>query len=105
MMDHPEILERAQRELDAVVRGRLPDFDDEDSLPFVTAIVLESLRYMPVTPVVGQPFAWQVAGIEWSQAIAHYYSGDGPDIYKEYAIPPKSVVIPNVWCVASSLMR
>ncbi|KAL1759497.1 cytochrome P450 [Schizophyllum commune] len=84
MMDHPEILERAQRELDAVVRGRLPDFADEEQLPFVTAIVLESLRYMPVTPV----------------AIAHYYSGDGPDIYKEYAIPPKSVVIPNVWSMA-----
>ncbi|KAL1717388.1 cytochrome P450 [Schizophyllum commune] len=84
MMDHPEHLERAQRELDEVVLGRLPDFADEESLPFVTAIVLESLRYMPVTPV----------------AISHYYSGEGPDIYKEYMIPPKSVVIPNVWSMA-----
>ena len=32
-----------------------------------------------------------------SQAISHYYSGEGPDIYKGYVIPPKSVVIPNVW--------
>ena len=59
MMDHPEILERAQRELDAVAPGRLPDFDDEDSLPFVTAIVLESLRYMPVAPVVDHLIAWR----------------------------------------------
>ncbi|KAI5889621.1 cytochrome P450 [Schizophyllum commune H4-8] len=75
MMDHPEHLERAQRELDAVVPGRLPDFADEEHLPFVTAIVLESLRYMPVTPV----------------AIAHYYTGEEHDMYKGYVIPPGSM--------------
>ena len=62
MMEHPEILERAQHELDAVVPGRLPDFADEENLPFVTAIVLESLRYMPVTPVVDRLYAWETAG-------------------------------------------
>ncbi|KAI5889620.1 cytochrome P450 [Schizophyllum commune H4-8] len=84
MLDHPELLECAQRELDKIVPGRLPDFADEERLPFVTAIVLESLRYMPVTPL----------------AISHYFSGDEPDLYKGYMIPPGSVVIANVWSMA-----
>ncbi|KAL1748709.1 cytochrome P450 [Schizophyllum fasciatum] len=82
MLDRPELLKRAQSELDAVLdAGQLPDFADQERLPFVNAIVLESLRYVPVAPA----------------SISHFYSGKTPDIYRGYVIPTSSVVIPNVW--------
>ena len=42
----------AQEELDRVLPpGQLPDFTYESSLPYITAIVKEVLRWHPVTPV------------------------------------------------------
>ena len=52
LLDKPEVLAKAQRQLDAVVKpGYLPDFDDEDSLPYITAIVKETLRWRDVVPI------------------------------------------------------
>ena len=49
---YPEVQKKAQEELDRVVgRTRLPDFDDYDNLIYVRAIMLESLRWMPVVPM------------------------------------------------------
>ena len=46
MAMHPEIQNKAQAEIDAVIgRERLPDFGDRDSLPYVSAIVKEILRW------------------------------------------------------------
>lgn len=51
MTRHPDIQVEAQREIDAVVgNARLPDFSDEQSLPYVTAILKEVLRLNPVAP-------------------------------------------------------
>ena len=45
MLMYPEIQRKAQAEVDRVVgRDRLPDFSDEPSLPYVTALVKEVLR-------------------------------------------------------------
>ena len=53
MLDHPKIMERAQAELDSILNpGQWPGFDDEERLPYVTAVVKETMRYMPVTPLV-----------------------------------------------------
>ena len=39
-------------EIDSVVGvDRLPDFDDEASLPYVSALVKEVMRWHPVTPI------------------------------------------------------
>lgn len=44
---YPEAQRKAQAEIDAVVgSGRLPDFTDKDSLPYVNALMMESLRYV-----------------------------------------------------------
>jgi cytochrome P450 len=52
MLANPDVQKRAQEEIDAVVReGHLPNFDDEESLPYVSAIVKEVLRWKPVTPI------------------------------------------------------
>ncbi|KAJ3552786.1 hypothetical protein NM688_g3970 [Phlebia brevispora] len=52
MVLYPDVMRRAQAELDAVVgRERLPTLADEDSLPYVAAIVRELLRMWPVAPL------------------------------------------------------
>ena len=48
----PEVQRKAQEELDRVVGpDRVPEFTDYDSLVYVQAIILESLRWMVVLPL------------------------------------------------------
>jgi cytochrome P450 len=48
---YPDVMRKAQAELDSVVgRGRLPEFSDRPVLPYVSAIVKETLRWFPVVP-------------------------------------------------------
>jgi cytochrome P450 len=52
MLANPEAQKKAQAEIDAVLgQDRLPDFDDEASLPYVAAVMKESLRWRNVTPI------------------------------------------------------
>jgi hypothetical protein len=49
---YPDVLKRAQNELDSVIgRDRLPTFEDRLRLPFIDAIYKEVMRWRPVTPV------------------------------------------------------
>ncbi|KAK1222893.1 hypothetical protein PQX77_014315 [Marasmius sp. AFHP31] len=49
---HPELQIRAQEELDMVIGSRrLPDFDDQNDLPFVDALIQETLRWNPGSPI------------------------------------------------------
>ncbi|EKM82076.1 hypothetical protein AGABI1DRAFT_105435 [Agaricus bisporus var. burnettii JB137-S8] len=82
MLENPEMLKKAQAQLDSVVKsGHLPDFDDEESLPYITAITMEVLRWRDVVPI----------------AIPRYLQVD--DEYKGYKLPKGSVVIPNAWAM------
>ncbi|KAG1883053.1 cytochrome P450 [Suillus subluteus] len=75
MILHPEAQARAHAEIDRVVgKDRLPDFDDRPALPYVEAILRETLRWYPVFPF-GIPSATTTS-----------------DIYKGYFIP-KGVVV------------
>ena len=52
MMLYPDVAKRAQDELDRVVgRDRVPTFADFDDLPYVQAMVRETLRWRPVGPL------------------------------------------------------
>jgi cytochrome P450 len=52
---HPDIMRKAQYELDAVTgRDRLPTFEDRPRLPFVDAVCKEVSRWRPVIPL-GMP--------------------------------------------------
>lgn len=45
MVMHPEVQRAAQEEIDRVVgNDHLPDYEDQDALPYVSAIVKETLR-------------------------------------------------------------
>ncbi|CCM05165.1 uncharacterized protein FIBRA_07374 [Fibroporia radiculosa] len=80
MTIYPDVLKRAQAEIDQVVGpDRLPNFDDRISLLYVDWIVWECLRWNPVTPL----------------GIAHSMTDD--DEYEGYHIPKGTTVLPNVW--------
>lgn len=45
MLLYPDVQKKAQEELDRVLgKDRLPDFSDEASLPYITAVLQEVLR-------------------------------------------------------------
>jgi cytochrome P450 len=49
---YPEIQERARKEIDAIVGGgRLPVFEDFPQLPFLNALIKETLRFKPQFPM------------------------------------------------------
>lgn len=51
---YPEVQKKAHQELDSVLEGkRLPEVDDRDFLPYVTAIAKEAMRWHPVLPLGG----------------------------------------------------
>lgn len=65
MVLHPDAQHKAQAELDAVLSGiRLPTPDDEDSLPYVGAVVKEVLRWHPVVPLGMYMFHYLVPSSE-----------------------------------------
>ena len=52
MIQHPEILQKAQKEIDAVVgTARLPTFSDRPNLPYVEAVVNETMRIATPVPL------------------------------------------------------
>jgi cytochrome P450 len=80
MVLHPHVFRKAQEELDRVVGlDRLPDFSDRHSLPYITAIIKECLRWNPVSPL----------------PVAHRLMVD--DIYEGYFMPAGSIVLGNCW--------
>jgi cytochrome P450 len=51
---YPEVQKKAQAEIDAVVGpNRLPDFDDRPFLPYINAVIKESMRWHLVVPLGG----------------------------------------------------
>lgn len=51
MVLHPEAQAKAHAEIDRVVgKDRLPSFDDRPALPYLEAILRETLRWHPVFP-------------------------------------------------------
>jgi hypothetical protein len=51
-MLHPEVQRKGQEEISRVCdSSQLPSYDDADSLPYVTAIALEVLRWTGATPL------------------------------------------------------
>ena len=58
MLHFPEIQINARKELDVVVgSSRMPEYEDKDQLPYIRAIVDETLRWRPVAALGGQAHA------------------------------------------------
>ncbi|KAF8910209.1 cytochrome P450 [Gymnopilus junonius] len=74
MLSYPEVQKRAHDELDRVLEGRMPDFGDEQNLPYISAVHKEVLSGFP-----------------------HQLTED--DVYEGYHIPKGSVVMANSWAM------
>lgn len=80
MIKYPNVQAKAQAELDSVLgKNQLPTYADEDSLPYITAVMKEVIRWKNVTPL----------------AVPHLLEKD--DVYKGYNIPSGSIVVANAW--------
>ena len=80
MIAHPETQKRAHDELDAVVgRSRTPTFSDAPNLPYIEALVKESLRWRPVIPL----------GVPRNTTEDNWYEG--------MFIPKDTLCLVNLW--------
>ena len=58
MLHYPDVMRKAQAELDRVVGAdRLPGYEDRDRLPYVKALINETLRWRPIAILGGTPHA------------------------------------------------
>ncbi|KIW18489.1 hypothetical protein PV08_02777 [Exophiala spinifera] len=77
---YPEVQKRAQEEIDRVVGDhRLPTFGDRANLPYVEAILKETMRWHPIG----------------AMGVPHASSRD--DEFNGYHIPKGSILMPNIW--------
>ncbi|KAG6902124.1 hypothetical protein C0995_004070 [Termitomyces sp. Mi166 len=82
LLTNPVALKKAQEEIDRVIGPhQLPSFSDENSLPYITAITKETLRWRDVAPT----------------AVPHLLDAD--DEYNGYWLPKGSIIIPNAWAM------
>ncbi|KAF8910615.1 cytochrome P450 [Gymnopilus junonius] len=82
MLSNPEAQAQAQSEIDSVIpNGDLPTFEDKDSLPYVTALVMEVFRCSISSPIGGP----------------HVLQED--DVYKRYRLKAGSIVFANIWAI------
>jgi cytochrome P450 len=52
MVLYPDVQKRAQAKIDLVIgRDLLPTFEDRASLPYIDAVLRETLRWQPVGPL------------------------------------------------------
>ncbi|KAF8235717.1 cytochrome P450 [Tricholoma matsutake] len=80
MLHYPFVMQKAQAELDSViVTGQLPTFNDASLLPYVQALINETLRWCPIAPT----------------GIPHAVTAD--NIYKDMFIPKGSMVYANIY--------
>ncbi|KDQ17935.1 hypothetical protein BOTBODRAFT_29247 [Botryobasidium botryosum FD-172 SS1] len=83
MLHNPQVALKAQAELDKEVGlNCLPTLNDRDRLPYVNALLCETLRYYTVTPL----------------AIPHRLKQD--DIYRGYLIPKDATVFSNLYAIS-----
>ncbi|KAF7372738.1 Steroid 17-alpha-hydroxylase/17,20 lyase [Mycena sanguinolenta] len=85
-MLYPEWIPRAQREINAIVgEDRLPSFKDRPRLPYVEAIVRETLRWRPAVRF----------------GVPHQSTADDVVEYKgkEYFIPKGSIIFAIPWAI------
>ncbi|EJT98927.1 cytochrome P450 [Dacryopinax primogenitus] len=79
MLHHPDVVQAAQRQLDAVCGGRVPGFEDRDNLPYIQAIVKEALRWRPAVPL----------------SVPHRATEDFE--YRGYIVPKGTIILDNLW--------
>ncbi|KAF2260299.1 cytochrome P450 [Lojkania enalia] len=78
---YPEWQTKLQEEVDRVCGERMPELSDSPNMPVLRAVVMELLRWRPITP----------------SSIPHESTED--DIYDGYFIPKGTYIHPNQWAI------
>ncbi|OAX34801.1 cytochrome P450 [Rhizopogon vinicolor AM-OR11-026] len=104
MVLYPEVQVKAQADIDRVVgKDRLPNFNDRPALPYVEAVLRETLRWHPVLPMglyISPQFELNpmvLSGVPHSTTTS--------DIYNGYFIPEGVVVIANTWAMTHDAQK
>ncbi|KAK6199107.1 hypothetical protein LQW54_010089 [Pestalotiopsis sp. IQ-011] len=85
---NPEAMRKAQEEIDHVVGpDRLPTWEDEQNLPYVRAMIKETLRWRPVNK------------------FGMYHAASEDSWYGDYFIPKDAVVVLNWWAIHADPTR
>ncbi|KAJ2928070.1 hypothetical protein H1R20_g9024, partial [Candolleomyces eurysporus] len=85
MLHYPQVMKKAQEELDSVVgRDRLPEYDDAASLPYLQALIKETMRWRPIAPI----------------AVPHSVIAD--DTYEGKFIPAGTTVLANLFSMSQN---
>jgi hypothetical protein len=105
-MLHPEVQRKGQEEISRVCdSNQLPSYDDADSLPYVTAIALEVLRWANVTPIGTVHTLLMLTGPNCSYFAGAPRYNDTDDVYNQYFVPGGSIIIMNLWSATFCLRR
>ncbi|KAF8996838.1 cytochrome P450 [Cyathus striatus] len=81
MLHYPDVQRKAQEEIDRVIPGRLPTFDDMDKLPYVGGVVSECYRWATPAPL----------------GLPRLLTED--DVMMGYKLPKGTIVMPNSWAM------
>ena len=88
MARNTDVMKTAQRHLDSILGGeRLPDHSDIDNIPYIMAIVKETLRWAPPVPI----------------GATHRLMED--DVYRGMFIPGGTMMLENIWWVVTVSWR
>jgi cytochrome P450 len=86
MVLNPEVQKRAQAEIDRVVGSeRLPDFGDRASMPYIEAVLRETLRFHPIVPLSKALGKFMSRLTSIPTGLPHAAVND--DVYDGYLIP------------------
>ncbi|KAF8988609.1 cytochrome P450 [Cyathus striatus] len=81
MLRYPDVQRKAQEEIDRVIPGRLPTFEDIEKLPYVTAVVSECYRWATPAPL----------------GLPRLLTED--DVVMGYKLPRGTIVMANSWAL------
>ncbi|KAF9449666.1 cytochrome P450 [Macrolepiota fuliginosa MF-IS2] len=82
MLTCPDVQRRVQQEIDSVVGfDRLPEFSDIPSMPYLSAVIKEVLRWNPIL----------------ATGVPHLTTDE--DVYEGYYIPKGSVILANAYAM------
>ena len=82
LVNHPKIQDQSYEEITKAIGKRSPSIEDEQSIPYVEALIMETLRYTGMTPL----------------SIPHYSNGDSD--LGGFFIPKGTIILPNLWSLS-----
>ncbi|KAJ8474400.1 hypothetical protein ONZ45_g15960 [Pleurotus djamor] len=101
MVMFPQVQNKAQLELDRVLGGRLPTFEDKSRMPYIEAIMWEVLRLSALWHALNLRYLSGLTLNRWKPVLplglAHLLMID--DVYNGYFLPQGSTIFANVWFI------